>query len=119
MKNISFINHLFMLPKKKSQNFLPFFQTSSPFSRLFPDLENCWANFKTFSRTNGSLIGCIFHSTECRVRTLLRTKNSRTFQGLSRTFKDTFPIFKDSIQYKKSLEDISCLDRKVFPCLLL
>ena len=36
--------------KKKTQVFLQFFQTSSPFSRLFPGLENCWANFKTFSR---------------------------------------------------------------------
>ena len=27
-----------------------FLQTLSPFSRLFQGLENCWANFKTFSR---------------------------------------------------------------------
>ena len=36
--------------KKKTQDFLLFFQTLSPFSRLFSGLENCWANFKTFSR---------------------------------------------------------------------
>ena len=36
--------------RKKTQVFLLFFQTSSPLSRLFPGLENCWANFKTFSR---------------------------------------------------------------------
>ena len=29
---------------------LPLFQTLSLFSRLFPGLENCFANFKTFSR---------------------------------------------------------------------
>ena len=36
--------------KKKTQDVLPFFQTLSLFYRLFPDLENCWANFKTFQR---------------------------------------------------------------------
>ena len=82
--------------------FLPLFQTSSPFSRLFPGLENCWANFKTFSRTKGSPIGRIFHSTGYRVRTLYWTKNSRTFQVL--------PIFKDSIQYEKSLDYMFFLD---------
>ena len=43
------------LKKKKTQDFLPFFQTLFPFSRLFPGLENCWANFKTFSRIQDSV----------------------------------------------------------------
>ena len=37
------------------KNFLPFFQTLSLFSRLFPGLENCWTNFKTFSRIQDSV----------------------------------------------------------------
>ena len=36
--------------KKLTSFYYYFFQTSSPFSRLFPGLENCWANFKTCSR---------------------------------------------------------------------
>ena len=36
--------------RKETQVFSLFFQTSSPFSRRFPGLENCWANFKIFSR---------------------------------------------------------------------
>ena len=35
---------------EKTQDFLPFLQTLSPFSRLLPGLENYWENFKTFSR---------------------------------------------------------------------
>ena len=35
---------------KKIPDFLPFFKTLSLLSRLFPGLENCFANFKTFSR---------------------------------------------------------------------
>ena len=33
---------------KKTQDFLPFCQSLSLFARLFPGLENCWANVKTF-----------------------------------------------------------------------
>ena len=40
---------------KKNQDFLPFFQTLSSFFRLFPGLENCWANFKTCSRIQDSV----------------------------------------------------------------
>ena len=40
---------------KKTQDFLPFCQSLSLFSRLFPGLENCWANFKTFSRIQDSV----------------------------------------------------------------
>ena len=40
---------------KKNQDFLPFFQTLPPFSRLFPGLKNCWTNFKTFSRIQDSV----------------------------------------------------------------
>ena len=43
----------------------------------------------------------VVHGCHCpgdRVRTLFRTKNSRNFQGLSRTH---FPFFKDSIWCKK------------------
>ena len=39
---------------KKTQDFLPFFQTLSLFSRLFPGRKNCWTNFKTFSRIQDS-----------------------------------------------------------------
>ena len=41
--------------RNASYNFYHFFQTLSPFSRLFPGLENCWANFKTFSRIQDSV----------------------------------------------------------------
>ena len=40
---------------KKNPDFLPFFKTLSLFSRLFPGLENCFANFKTFSRIQDSV----------------------------------------------------------------
>ena len=44
-------------------------------------------------------INCMkWNKSNNRVRTLLRTKNSRNFQGLSRTH---FPFFKDSIWCKK------------------
>ena len=36
--------------EKKNSTFYPFFQTLSPFSRLFIGLENWWGNFKLFSR---------------------------------------------------------------------
>ena len=36
--------------KKKLKTFYLFFQTLSPFSRLFPGLENYWGNFKSFSQ---------------------------------------------------------------------
>ena len=39
---------------KKKLDILPFFQTLSLLSRLFAGLENCWANFKTFSRIQDS-----------------------------------------------------------------
>ena len=41
--------------KKKLKTFYHFFQTLSLFSRLFPGLESCWANFKTFSRIQESM----------------------------------------------------------------
>ena len=41
--------------KKKNEHFLPFYQTLFLFSRLFPGLENCSANFKTFSRIQDSV----------------------------------------------------------------
>ena len=41
--------------KKKNQDFLAFFQTLPPFSRLFPGLKNCWTNIKTFSRIQDSV----------------------------------------------------------------
>ena len=44
-------------------------------------------------------------ASDCRVCTLFGTKNSWTFQGLSRTL---FPFLKDSIQCKKSLESVFC-----------
>ena len=40
---------------KKLKTFYHFFKTLPLFSRLFPGLENCWANFKTFSRIRDSL----------------------------------------------------------------
>ena len=43
---------------EKTQDFLPFLQTLSTFSRLFPGLDqNCWGNFKTFSRIQDSDYG--------------------------------------------------------------
>ena len=45
----------FAVALKKKKDFLPFFQTLFLFSRLFPGLENCWANFKTFSRIQDSV----------------------------------------------------------------
>ena len=41
--------------EKKNQDFLPFFRTLPLFSRLFPGLENCSANFKTFLRIQDSV----------------------------------------------------------------
>ena len=40
---------------KKPQDFLPFSQTLSSFSRLFPCLKNYWANYTTFSRIQASV----------------------------------------------------------------
>ena len=50
-----------------TQDFRPFFQTLSLFSRRFPRLENYWADFKTLSRIQDSvrtpmgalLFGCV------------------------------------------------------------
>ena len=53
-KQFSVIKNLLKL-WKKNPDFLPFFQTLSLFSRLFPGLENCWVNFKTFSRIQDSV----------------------------------------------------------------
>ena len=53
-KKISVIKNLLKV-WKKNPDFLPFFQTLSLFSRLFPGLENCWVNFKTFSRIQDSV----------------------------------------------------------------
>ena len=57
-KKKTLIKHLLWL-WKKTQDFLPFFQTLSLFSRRFPDLENCWANFKTFSIIQDSVQHCM------------------------------------------------------------
>ena len=43
---------------------------------------------------------------ESSVHTLFLTKNSRTFQGLSRTH---YPFFKDPFSVKKSLKSMSFL----------
>ena len=40
---------------KKTLKTLSFSQPLYLFSRLFPGLENCWANFKTFSRIQDSV----------------------------------------------------------------
>ena len=40
---------------KKRKSFYHFSHSLSLFSRLFPGLENCWANFKTFSRIQDSV----------------------------------------------------------------
>ena len=51
------------MKKKKPQDFLPFFQILSLFSKRFPDLENCWENFKNFSAIQVSvrtLYGCLY-----------------------------------------------------------
>ena len=57
-KKKTLIKHLLWL-WKKTQDFLPFFQTLSLFSRRFPDLKNCWANFKTFSIIQDSVQHCM------------------------------------------------------------
>ena len=41
--------------EKNVKTFYHFFQTLSLFSRLFPGLESCWRNFKTFSRIQDSV----------------------------------------------------------------
>ena len=41
-------NFTLVVALKKNQGFLPFFQTLSPFSRLFPGLENCWQISRLF-----------------------------------------------------------------------
>ena len=48
---------------KITQNFLPFFPDfiSVLFSRLFPGLENCWANFKPFTRIQDSVRTLLTH----------------------------------------------------------
>ena len=43
------------LEKKKLKAFYHFFQTLSLFSRVSLGLENCWANFKIFSRIQDSV----------------------------------------------------------------
>ena len=43
------------IQQKKTQDFLLFFHTLSPFSRLFSGLENCWANFSTSLRIQDSV----------------------------------------------------------------
>ena len=40
---------------KKLKTFYHFFKTLALFSRLFPGLKNCWANFKIFSRIQDSV----------------------------------------------------------------
>ena len=40
---------------KKLKTFYHLFKTLALFSRLFPGLKNCWANFKTFSRIPDSV----------------------------------------------------------------
>ena len=54
-EKISLLKYFSAALRKKKKDFLPFFQTLSPFSRLFPGLGNCWANFKTFSRIQDSV----------------------------------------------------------------
>ena len=44
------LNFYRTMERKKNSNFLPFFKTLAQFSRLFPGLDNCWANLKIFSR---------------------------------------------------------------------
>ena len=41
--------------QKKLKTFYHFFKTLFLFSRPFPGLENCWANFKTFPRIQDSV----------------------------------------------------------------
>ena len=49
-KNFTCESLVVAFKKKKKEDFYHFFKTLPLFSRLFPCLENCWANFKTFSR---------------------------------------------------------------------
>ena len=43
--------HAVALQKEKLKTFYHFSRLSLFFSRLFPGLENCWANFKTFKNS--------------------------------------------------------------------
>ena len=65
--------------EKKNEDFLPFFQALSLFSRLFPGLQNCWTNFETFSRiqdcaNSGSKNGYYF----CVILRSNTSRNSNT-----------------------------------------
>ena len=44
----TFTSKALIVTFKKTQDFLPFFKTLSLFSRLFPSVGNCWANFQDF-----------------------------------------------------------------------
>ena len=55
-KKITYKAFIVALKKKnKTQHFFTIFPRLSPFSRLFPGLENFWANFKTISRIQDSV----------------------------------------------------------------
>ena len=55
-KNYFSFKALVVAKKKTSRLFTSFPDLIlSPFSRPFPGLENCWANFKTFSRIQVSV----------------------------------------------------------------
>ena len=71
---------------KKLKTFYHFFKTLPLFSRLFPGLENCWANFETFSRIQDSVRTLPF-LTWIRSFTILNfSKNSTTFNRIERRY---------------------------------
>ena len=60
-------------------------------------LDELW-HFHTLNKHLFLCVGILVHMSNTGFRPFFAQKNSRTFQGLSRTY---FPFFKDSIQCKK------------------
>ena len=57
-KKCAVMKQLFVALQKKKKTLLKYYfnlHTFSLFSRLLSGLENCWANFKTFSRIQDSV----------------------------------------------------------------
>ena len=71
---------------KKLKTFYHVFKTLPLFSRLFPGLENCWANFESFSRIQDSVRTLPF-LTWIRSFTIFNfSKTSTTFNRIERRY---------------------------------
>ena len=84
------------LKNKKTQFFLPFVQTLSPFCSLFPGLEDCWANNNSRLSTNPDVLNvCPFGVAKAICNMLLWTILIST-QG----FFSLFPHFAFTLYFK-------------------